>query len=49
MIREIDRKPVKTMADFDRLARATTREQPMTVKLQRGATSLYVAIPPTTG
>jgi serine protease Do len=49
VIREIDRKPVKTTADFDRLARATRREHPTTVKLQRGPTSLYVAIPPTTG
>jgi serine protease Do len=49
VIREIDRKPVKSTADFDRLTRATKREQPTTVKLQRGAASLYVAIPPTTG
>ena len=49
VIREINRKPVKTMADFDRLARSTRREQPMTIKVQRGASSLYVAIPPTTG
>jgi serine protease Do len=44
VIREIDRKPVKTVADFEKATSALKGGQPVTVKLQRGKAALYVAL-----
>jgi serine protease Do len=44
VIRELDRKPIRTTADFERVARGLDAEQPITVRLQRGRSSLYVAL-----
>jgi serine protease Do len=44
VIVEIDRQPVATPADFERLTRALKPEQPLTVRLQRGQSSLYIAL-----
>ena len=44
VIRELDRKPVKSMADFERAAAGIKPGQPVTVRLQRGKASLYVAL-----
>jgi serine protease Do len=44
VIRELDRKAVKTLADFERAAGGLKAGQPATVRLQRGKASLYVAL-----
>jgi serine protease Do len=44
VIVEIERQPVTTPADFQRLTRELKPGQPLTVRLQRGPTSLYVAL-----
>jgi serine protease Do len=46
VIREIDRKPVRNVAEFAEATSALTGDQPVTVRLQRGSSSLYVALPP---
>jgi serine protease Do len=43
---EIDRQPVRTVADFDRLAQGATPERPLTFRIERGGASLYVALTP---
>jgi serine protease Do len=46
VIREIDRKPVKSVADFERLTRTLPAERPVTVRIERGGGTLYVALAP---
>ena len=43
VIREINRQRIRTMADFERLTRDVKEGDPLTVLLQRGPMSLYVA------
>jgi serine protease Do len=43
IVRQINRKSVRSMADFERLTRNVKEGDRLTVLLQRGATSLYVA------
>src|SRR5207249_11905509 len=43
VIREVNRQRVRTMADFERLTKDVKEGDRLTVLLQRGATSLYVA------
>ncbi len=45
VIVEVDRQPVRTLADFERLTRRTTTGRALTLRIQRGAASLYVAVP----
>jgi serine protease Do len=45
VIREINRQPVKTVADVERLTATATPDQPLVIRVQRGGTSLFVAIP----
>jgi serine protease Do len=49
IIRELDRKPIKGSADFERAAAAVKPGQTVTVRLQRGKASLYVALDPGKG
>ena len=44
VITEVDRKPVKSVDDFDK---ATTDKKQLLMKVQRGGTSLFVAMAPT--
>jgi serine protease Do len=43
VIREINRKPVQSMADFERLTKDVKEGDRLTLRLQRGPMSLYVA------
>ncbi len=43
MIREINRKRVQSMADFERLTKDVKEGDRLTLLLQRGPMSLYVA------
>ena len=43
MIREINRQKVRTLADFERVTRDAKEGDRLTVLLQRGPMSLYVA------
>ena len=43
MIREINRQRVRTMADFERVTKDAKEGDRLTVLLQRGPMSLYVA------
>jgi len=43
VVKQLNGQNVKTMADFDRLTRDMKEGDPLTVLLQRGAMSLYVA------
>ena len=43
VIREINRQRVRTMADFERLTKNSKEGDRLTVLLQRGPMSLYVA------
>ena len=45
VIVEVDRQPVKTMADFDRLTRGAKAGQHLTFRVQRDGGALYVAVP----
>jgi serine protease Do len=44
VIKELDRKPVKSISDFEKAAADLKGNQPVTVRLQRGRTSLFVAL-----
>ena len=46
VVREINRQPVKSVADFERLAKKVGKDQSMLVRLQRGTSSLYLALAP---
>ncbi|HSF06438.1 MAG TPA: PDZ domain-containing protein [Methylomirabilota bacterium] len=46
VIREIDQQPVRSVEDYERLTRARRKERPLVLRLQRGATALYVALTP---
>ena len=43
VVKQLNGQNVKTMADFERLTRDMKEGDPLTVLLQRGAMSLYVA------
>jgi serine protease Do len=43
IIREIDRRAVRTMADFRRLSRALRRGSEVTLRVQRGGERFFVA------
>jgi len=43
VVKQLNGQPVKTMADFERLTQGVKEGDPLTVLLQRGAMSLYVA------
>jgi serine protease Do len=44
VIREVDRKPVKTLADFERITAGLKTDQNVTMRIQRGRAALYVAL-----
>jgi serine protease Do len=46
VIREIDQQPVRSVEDYERLIKARRKEGPLVLRLQRGATALYVALTP---
>ena len=46
VIVEVNRRPVKTLADFDAATRNVTRGERLTVRLERGDAALYVAVVP---
>jgi S1-C subfamily serine protease len=43
VVKQLNSQPVRTMADFERLTQGMKDGDPLTVLLQRGAMSLYVA------
>jgi S1-C subfamily serine protease len=43
VIREINRKPIRTMQDYEKVTREAKEGDRLTVLLQRGPMSLYVA------
>jgi serine protease Do len=43
VVKQLNNQPVKTMADFERLTREMKEGDNLTILLQRGAMSLYVA------
>jgi serine protease Do len=43
VIKQLNGQPVRTMADFERLTKDVKDGDPLTVLLQRGSMSLYVA------
>jgi serine protease Do len=45
VIREVERKPIKTVADFERATATPPADRPLTVRLERDGASLYVALP----
>jgi S1-C subfamily serine protease len=46
VIREIDQQPVRSVEDYERLIRARHKGGPLVLRLQRGASALYVALTP---
>jgi serine protease Do len=46
VIVEVNREPVKTLADFERLTRDAARNGHLAMRVQRGDSSLYVAVAP---
>jgi serine protease Do len=46
VIREIDQQPVRSVEDYERLIRARQKGGPLVLRLQRGASALYVALTP---
>jgi len=46
VIVEVNRRPVRTLADFDAATRDVKRGERLTVRLERGAVALYVAVVP---
>lgn len=46
IIREIDRRPVRTMADFQAAARSLDPKIPVLMQIQRGEVAVYVALTP---
>jgi serine protease Do len=46
VIREIDRQPVGSTKDYERIIKARRKDNPLVVRLQRGVTAHYVALTP---
>ncbi|MBI3635722.1 MAG: Do family serine endopeptidase [Candidatus Rokubacteria bacterium] len=46
VIKEINRQPVKTPADFERLTKGASKKDPVRMRLTRGGQSFFVAIAP---
>jgi len=46
VIREIDRRPIRTMADFQAAARSLDPRLPVLMQIQRGEVAVYVALAP---
>jgi serine protease Do len=46
VIREIDRRPIRTMADFQAAARSLDPTRPVLMQIQRGEVAVYVALDP---
>jgi serine protease Do len=44
IIREIDRRPIRTMADFQAAVRALDPRTPVLMQIQRGEIAVYVAL-----
>jgi len=44
VIREVNGQPVKTLDDFQRLMASAPKDRPLRVKVERGGSSLYVAL-----
>jgi serine protease Do len=49
IIREIDRRPIRTMADFEAAVRAVEPGRPVLLQIQRGEVAVYVALAPGRG
>jgi serine protease Do len=49
VIREINRRPIRSLADFEKAAQAVRPGEPITLRVQRGRASLYVALTPSRG
>jgi serine protease Do len=46
VIVEVNRRPVKTLADFERATRDLKKGERLAVRLERGEVALYVAVVP---
>ena len=46
VLRELDGKPIKSLADFERVTSGLATDKPVSARLQRGSNSMYVALPP---
>ncbi|MBI2202864.1 MAG: DegQ family serine endoprotease [Candidatus Rokubacteria bacterium] len=46
VIRELDGTPIKSLADFERVTSRLAADRPISARLERDGTSLYVALPP---
>jgi len=46
ILRELDGKPIKSLADFERVTSGLAADKPASARLQRGSNSMYVALPP---
>ena len=46
ILRELDGKPIKSLADFERVTSGLATDKPVNARLQRGSNSMYVALPP---
>ena len=46
VIVEVNRRPVKTLADFERATRDIKKGERLTVRLERGDAAFYVALVP---
>jgi serine protease Do len=46
ILRELDGKPIKSLADFERVTSGLATDKPVSARLQRGSNSMYVALPP---
>lgn len=49
VIREINRRPVRSLAEFRKAAQGLKPGEPVTLRVQRGTASLYVALTPSRG
>ncbi len=49
VIREVNRRPIRSLADFDQAVKALKPGETVTLRLQRGRTALYVALAPSRG
>jgi hypothetical protein len=43
---EVNRRPVKALADFDTVTRDMKKGERLTIRLERGEVALYVAVVP---
>jgi S1-C subfamily serine protease len=46
VIREIDRRPIRTMADFQAVVRSVDAPRPVLLQIQRGQIAVYVVLAP---